>query len=122
MAEGGHGKWIAWITAGAAVVGAFVALYGILHHPDTSVADYQRQVRATCGRVHDLLTTDHGGEIIDFDSAGGFPSNPLDLVQGLPEDHQHGRSERCRGNDLERGERHSRRRRGAHDQRWGTAQ
>jgi hypothetical protein len=81
MAEGGHSKWIAWITAGAAVVGAFVALYGILHHPDTSLADYQRQVPATCGRVHDLLTTDHGGEIINFDSAGGFPSNPLDLVK-----------------------------------------
>ncbi len=117
MAEGGHGKWIAWITAGAAVVGAFVALYGILHHPDTSVADYQRQVRATCGRVHDQT-----GPAVPGRPQGAGGDGTASLVQGLPEDHQHGRSERCRGNDLERGERHSRRRRGAHDQRWGTAQ
>jgi hypothetical protein len=80
MAEGGHGKLIAWIGAAAAVVGAFVALYGILHHPDTSVADYQRQVRATCGRVHDLLTAQHS-EIINLNSAGGFSGNPLDLAK-----------------------------------------
>jgi hypothetical protein len=81
MAEnGGQGKLIAWIGAGAAVVGAFVALYGILDKPDTSVADYQEQVRATCGRVHDLLATEHG-EIFILGAAGGFPSNPLDLVR-----------------------------------------
>jgi hypothetical protein len=77
--NGGQGKLIAWIGAGAAVVGAFVALYGILHKPDTSVADYQEQVRATCGRVHDLLATEHG-EIFVLGQGGGFPSNPLDLV------------------------------------------
>jgi hypothetical protein len=79
--NGGQGKLIAWITAGAAVVGAFVALYGILHRPDTSVANYQRQVLATCGRIHDLLARDHGVEIFRVGPAGGFPSNPLDLVK-----------------------------------------
>ena len=67
MAEGGgQGKMIAWIGAGAAVVGAFAALYGVLHHPDPKVAGYQRQVQATCGRVHALLTADHMAEIVDF--------------------------------------------------------
>ena len=81
MANGGQSRWIAWIGAGAAVVGAFVALYGVLHHPDTSVADYQRQVRATCGRVHALLTADHSGEILGFGADGGFPTGPGDLFR-----------------------------------------
>jgi hypothetical protein len=78
--NGGQSKVIAWITAGAAAVVAFVALYGIFHRPDTSVADYQRQVRATCGRIHDLLAAEHN-EIFVFGAAGGFPSDPLDLVR-----------------------------------------
>jgi uncharacterized RDD family membrane protein YckC len=59
---------------------AFVALYGIFHRPDPSVADYQRQVRAACGRVHDLLATEHG-EIFVSGQAGGFPIDPLDPIK-----------------------------------------
>jgi hypothetical protein len=79
VAEGGRqGKIIAWIGAGAAVVGAFVGLYTILHRPSTEVADYQRQVQATCGRVHDLLAADHSAEIIDLTRMRPGQS-PLDL-------------------------------------------
>jgi hypothetical protein len=61
----GKGILIAWIGAAVGIVSAVGVLYGILHHPDTSVTDYQKQVQATCVRTHRILAADHS-EIFQF--------------------------------------------------------
>jgi len=51
-------------------------LYGILHHPDTSVTDYQKQVQATCVRTHGILTASHS-DIFQFNPSFNI-SSPLE--------------------------------------------
>ena len=74
-------KLIPWITAGAAAVGAFVGLYGILNKPGTAVPSYQKQVVATCSQVHGILSRDRTGEVATLSADGGRPNDPLDLFK-----------------------------------------
>jgi hypothetical protein len=67
-----QGKAIAWIGAVVGIISAIGVLYGIFHHPDTSVANYQKQVRPTCDRVHATLTADHGLQIMKFNPNASF--------------------------------------------------
>ena len=57
-----QGKAIAWIGAVVGIISAIGVLYGIFHHSDTSVANYQKQVRPTCDRVHATLTAYKPGQ------------------------------------------------------------
>jgi hypothetical protein len=83
----GKGILIAWIGAAVGIVSAVGVLYGILHHPDTSVTDYQKQVQATCVRTHRILAADHS-EIFQFNPSfeatspsEGFIVNKVALVR-----------------------------------------
>jgi hypothetical protein len=72
----GKSKLLAWIGAAVGIISAIGVLYGILHHPDTSVTDYQKQVQASCVRMHGILTTDHS-EIFQFNPSFN-PTSPSD--------------------------------------------
>jgi hypothetical protein len=72
----GKGILIAWIGAAVGIVSAAGVLYGIFHHPDTSVTDYQKQVQATCVRTHGILTASHS-DIFQFNPSFNI-SSPLE--------------------------------------------
>lgn len=72
-------KTVAWITAGGVIVGAFVGLYQIFHKPNTDVADYRRQVIATCAQVRDVLGGKEHPEVMEF-SGNHDLGGPMDLI------------------------------------------
>ncbi|MEA2502852.1 MAG: hypothetical protein QOD01_2963 [Actinomycetota bacterium] len=74
----GRGNLRAWIGAAVGIISAVGVLYGIFHHPDTSVTDYQKQVQAMCVRTHGILTTDHA-EIFRFDPSVD-PTSPSEFL------------------------------------------
>jgi hypothetical protein len=74
------GKLIPWITVALAAGGLAVAVVNILPK-STEVPDYQKQVVATCNRVHSVLSADHGGEIVDL--TGLTPEGPRIRKAGL---------------------------------------
>jgi hypothetical protein len=70
----------------AVVAGIIAALatavgvgWSILHKDSTEVADYQRQVVATCEQVHTVLAKEHN-EIFEFETGDGA-GGPEDLIR-----------------------------------------
>jgi hypothetical protein len=74
----GKGILIAWIGAAVGIVSAAGVLYGIFHHPDTSVTDYQKQVQATCVRTHGILTASHS-DIFQFNPSLNISTQPVSI-------------------------------------------
>src|SRR5215472_13429191 len=54
----------------AALVPASIALYSFITRPDPAVADYQKQVVATCNRVRDILSRNHNSKVLNLQSFG----------------------------------------------------
>jgi hypothetical protein len=54
----------------AALIPASIALYSFVTRPDPAVADYQKQVLATCNRVRDILSRNHNSEVLNLQSFG----------------------------------------------------
>jgi hypothetical protein len=54
----------------AALIPASIALYSFVTRPDPAVADYQKQVVATCNRVGGILSRNHNSEVLNLQSFG----------------------------------------------------
>jgi hypothetical protein len=74
---------IALIVGIIAGIGAVIGVgWQILHHDDTSVADYQKVVAGTCEQAHAILVRDRSGEFLVFDvGQPGEPASPADLYR-----------------------------------------